>query len=72
MKIPMIIAVRGFAVRQDKKTKSKKEKTDQRKKRDTLKKPSEYCVAFDTETGTDHAQHLRIGTYQVRKHAALK
>ena len=71
MKIPMMIAVRGFAVRKDKKSKSKKEKANKVKKRDTLKKPSAYSVTFDTETGTDHAQHLRIGTYQVRKHTDL-
>ena len=71
MKIPMMIAVRGFAVRQDKKIKPKKAKADHRKKRDALKKPSAYSVAVDTETGTDHAQHLRIGTYQVRKSTDL-
>ena len=71
MKIPMMIAVRGFAVRKVKNSKSKKEKTNKGNKRDTLKKPSAYSVTFDTETGTDHAQHLRIGTYQVRKRTDL-
>src|ERR1022692_3626789 len=27
---------------------------------------------LDTETGTDHAQFVRIGTYQVRRRAALE
>ncbi len=62
---PMSIAVRGYAVRTD----------DKRKVRDKSKstqlKPSEYVLVFDTETNTDSAQQLRLGSYQVRKSGQL-
>ncbi len=72
-KIPMMIAVRGYAVvvRDEKEDKRKNENGAQPRTRKALKCPSEYAVVFDTETGTDHAQFLRIGTYQVRRRAAL-
>jgi len=68
-KIPMIVAVRGYAVPidQKKKVKDTSGKPDSRKNRKALKCPSDYVVVLDTETGTDHAQHLRIVTHQVRK-----
>ena len=34
--------------------------------------PSEWTVVFDTETTTDAAQRLRIGSYQVRKGVELE
>ncbi len=34
--------------------------------------PSEYALVFDTETITDAAQQLRLGSYQLRKDAAIE
>ena len=71
-KLPMMIALRGYAVlvRSDN-TEEEKDAKSKRKKRKTLPKPSDETVVFDTETSTDHAQNLRIGTYQVRKGLGL-
>jgi len=73
IKMPMMIAVRGYAVpvRDDDKTNKKKDAKPKHKKRKTLSRPSDETVVFDTETSIDHAQHLRIGTYQVRKGVKL-
>ncbi len=68
-KIPMIVAVRGYAVPVDKKVQPNigNRNANRRKHRKALKWPSKYAIIFDTETTTDHAQNLRLGTYQVRK-----
>jgi hypothetical protein len=68
----MVVAVRGYAIP----AQSGKEAVATKGKRGrcyrkALPKPSAYSVVFDTETGTDHAQHLRIGTYMVHKKATL-
>lgn len=73
MKLPMMIAVRGYAVpvhvTGDKGGNERKK--SKRKRRKTLKTPSEYSLVFDTETTADHTQNLRIGSYQVHKGMVL-
>jgi hypothetical protein len=72
LRIPMIVAVRSFAMALKQDTEAKSEKsTDQRTRRKRLKFPSSYTLIFDTETSVDHAQNFRIGTYQVRKGGEL-
>ena len=68
-KLPTMISVRGYAlpVRDDDNADEKKDAKSKRKGRKALPKPSDEIVVFDTETKIDHSQHLRIGTYQVRK-----
>lgn len=71
-RVPMIIAVRGYAVVQrDDDEKDTKPDESGPKQRKTLPRPSKWIVAFDTETSNDHAQYVRIGSYQVRKGMAL-
>jgi hypothetical protein len=68
LRIPMIVAVRSFAMALKQDTEAKSEKsTDRRTRRKRLNCPSSYTLIFDTETSVDHAQNFRIGTYQVRK-----
>lgn len=71
-RIPMIIAMRGFAaaVRDTEKQQEQKPE-DNRKKRKALKHPSGYALIFDTETTANYAQNRRIGSYQVRKKGEL-
>ncbi|QCK88034.1 helix-turn-helix transcriptional regulator [Phreatobacter aquaticus] len=50
--------------------------SSERKANPNLKQPPEagpsgWTVIFDTETGVDHAQALRIGAYEVRRNADL-
>lgn len=71
-RIPMIVAVRGFAVPvQDDKKEMALKSDDKRRRRRALKRPSGYTLIFDTETTTDRAQNLRIGSYQVRNNGEL-
>jgi len=72
LRIPMIVAVRGYAVavREDKKKQDRKP-DDKRKRRKGLKRPSGYALIFDTETTTDRSQNFRIGSYQVRNNGQL-
>jgi hypothetical protein len=68
----MVVAVRGYAVPvQDGKNAKVGENKPNRRYRRALPKPGAYSVVFDTETSTDHAQHLRIGTYMVHKKEVL-
>ncbi len=68
-KLPMMIAVRGYAVPVDTKRKPTEDSAakPERKIRKALPAPANVTVIFDTETTTDQAQNLRFGTYQVRK-----
>lgn len=67
-KLPMMIAVRGYAVSaHDEDGQNKGKSTPRWKIRKNLPRPSDEAVIFDTETTTDHRQNARIGTYQVRK-----
>jgi hypothetical protein len=67
----MIVAVRGYAVAVPKEKKKDKKPDDKRKRRKALRQPSGYVLIFDTETTTNHAQNLRIGSYQVRNNGVL-
>jgi hypothetical protein len=57
-KIPMMVAVRGYAVpvHDEEQTNKATAKNDGRKRRKILRGPSPHILIFDTETGTDHAQ----------------
>jgi hypothetical protein len=68
----MIVAVRGYAVpaKQDDNAKWKPS-GGKCKWRKALRWPSDYLLVLDTETSKDHAQNLRLGTYQVRKAGEL-
>lgn len=67
-KLPMMLAVRGYAVsvREEASNEDGKDRR-KRKTRKNLPRPSDEAVIFDTETTTDHRQNVRIGTYQIRK-----
>jgi len=70
MKLPMLIAVRGYAVP----VRDETNKTDAKTgtgKRKPLPRPSRETLIFDCETTSDHAQSLRFGTYQCRKSGEL-
>ena len=73
LKLPMMIAMRGYAVpvHDDDNAKKKEGAKSKHKRRKGLSKPCDEIVVFDTETKIDHSQHLRIGTYQVRKGMTL-
>ena len=71
LRIPMIVAVRGYAVAVPTEKKKDKKSDDKRKRRKALRRPSGYALIFDTETTTNHAQNLRIGSYQVRNNGEL-
>jgi len=72
-KLLMIIAVRAYVVALAKvEAEQAKGEAKRRVKRKRLRTPSEWSLVFDTETSTDHAQSLRIGTYQVRKAGTLE
>ena len=69
-RIPMLIAVRGYAVP----VRDEDDKADAKigtGKRKALPRPSRETLIFDCETTSDHAQSLRFGTYQCRKGGAL-
>lgn len=68
MKLPMMIAVRGYAVPVHRRAKKKKKRRPTRK---VLPHPSHEALIFDCETTNDHAQSLRFGTYQCRKRGKL-
>jgi len=69
-RIPMLIAVRGYAlpVRDDDDKVYTKIGTGKRK---ALPRPSRETLIFDCETTSDHTQSLRFGTYQCRKSGAF-
>src|ERR1700679_386419 len=70
MKLPMLIAVRGYAVP----VRDETNKTDAKTgtgKRKPLPRPSRETLIFDCERTSDHAQSLRFGTYQCRKSGEL-
>lgn len=69
--IPMLIAVRGYAVP----VREEDDKADAKTgtgKRKPLPRPSRETLIFDCETTSDHAQSLRFGTYQCRKGDEVK
>ena len=66
--LPMMVAVRGYAVRvQRSEAASKRTSKTKKWTRKSLKFPSEWSLTFDAETTSDHAQNLRFLTYQLRK-----
>jgi DNA-binding phage protein len=69
-KLPMLIAVRGYAVpvRDEDEKPHAKSGTGKRK---LLPRPSRETLIFDCETTSDYAQSLRFGTYQCRKSGVL-
>src|SRR5690242_12326436 len=69
----MIIAVRAYVVALAKvEADQANREVKRRAKRKRLRTPSDWSLTFDTETTTNHAQSLRIGTYQVRKAGKLE
>lgn len=63
---PMTISLRAI----EELVESRRKSTDKPPERSKPRKqagPSEWILVFDTETAVDAAQHLRYGSYQIRK-----